>query len=155
VPGALDISDMLDLPRHDLVCFVPLDRHDQLFLQVDSLSFHVVQKSPVTSGSEGFSLSLSAQSVTVTPGGSANLMIGATAVGGFNGQITLSCAAPAGLGRGCVQIKTCALKRALPPISEIPGIKSGPACYQCRGNDTLGWSELNARAVNFPSLARS
>jgi uncharacterized protein (TIGR03118 family) len=45
----------------------------------------------------GFSLSLSAQSLTVAPGGSANLMIGASAVGGFSGQITLSCAAPAGL----------------------------------------------------------
>jgi hypothetical protein len=32
-----------------LLWLVPLDRHDQLFLQVDSLSFHLVQKSPVTS----------------------------------------------------------------------------------------------------------
>jgi uncharacterized protein (TIGR03118 family) len=48
-------------------------------------------------GSPGFSLSLSAPSVTVMPGGSANLMIGASAVGGFNGQITLSCAALAGV----------------------------------------------------------
>src|SRR5713101_7475983 len=47
--------------------------------------------------SPGFSLSLSAQSVTVAPGGSANDMISASAVGGFTGQITLSCAAPAGL----------------------------------------------------------
>src|ERR1700736_1216530 len=38
-------------------------------------------------GSPGFSLRLSAPSVTVMPGGSANLMIGASAVGGFNGQI--------------------------------------------------------------------
>ena len=45
----------------------------------------------------GFSLSLSAQSVTVAPGGSANLMIGASVVGGFNGPIALSCTAPAGL----------------------------------------------------------
>jgi len=34
---------------HDLLWFVPLDWHDQLFLQVDSLSFHLVQISPVTS----------------------------------------------------------------------------------------------------------
>jgi uncharacterized protein (TIGR03118 family) len=47
--------------------------------------------------SPGFSLSLSAQSVTVAPGGSANDMISASAVGGFTGQITLSCAALAGL----------------------------------------------------------
>ncbi|MGA7634491.1 MAG: TIGR03118 family protein [Terriglobales bacterium] len=48
-------------------------------------------------GTPDFSLNLSAQSATVTPGGSANLMISASAVGGFNGQITLSCSAPAGL----------------------------------------------------------
>lgn len=47
--------------------------------------------------SPDFSLSLSAQSATVIPGGSTNLTIGASAVGGFNGQIALSCSAPAGL----------------------------------------------------------
>jgi uncharacterized protein (TIGR03118 family) len=48
-------------------------------------------------GSAGFSLNLSAQSATVTPGGSANLKISAAAVGGFNSQITLTCSAPVGL----------------------------------------------------------
>jgi len=48
-------------------------------------------------GSPNFSLSLSAQKATVGQGGSANLMISASAVGGFTGEITLSCAAPAGL----------------------------------------------------------
>jgi uncharacterized protein (TIGR03118 family) len=48
-------------------------------------------------GAPGFSLNLSVQSATVTPGGSANLMVSAAAVGGFNGQISLSCSAPAGL----------------------------------------------------------
>ena len=48
-------------------------------------------------GSPDFSLSLSAQSATVASGGSANLMVSASAVGGFNGQISLSCSAPAGL----------------------------------------------------------
>jgi uncharacterized protein (TIGR03118 family) len=48
-------------------------------------------------GSPNFSLNLSAQSVTVAPGASANLMISASAVGGFNGQISLSCSAAAGL----------------------------------------------------------
>ena len=33
----------------------------------------------------------------MTPGGTANLTIGAAAVGGFNGQIALSCSATAGL----------------------------------------------------------
>ena len=48
-------------------------------------------------GSPNFSLNLSAQSATVAPGGSANLTVSASAVGGFNSQITLSCTAPAGL----------------------------------------------------------
>jgi uncharacterized protein (TIGR03118 family) len=48
-------------------------------------------------GKPDFSLSLSAQSVTVARGGSADVMISASAVGGFNGQVALSCAAPAGL----------------------------------------------------------
>ena len=48
-------------------------------------------------GAPNFSLNLSAPSVTVAPGGSANLMISAASVGGFNGQISLSCAAAAGL----------------------------------------------------------
>jgi len=60
-------------------------------------------------GNPDFSLSLSAQSLTVAPGGSGNLMISASAVGGFNGQIALSCAAPAGL--------TCALS----PTTISPG----------------------------------
>jgi len=48
-------------------------------------------------GSPDFSLNLSAQSATVAPGGSANLTISAASVGGFNGQISLSCSASAGL----------------------------------------------------------
>jgi uncharacterized protein (TIGR03118 family) len=48
-------------------------------------------------GTPNFALSLSTQSATVAPGGSANLMISASAVGGFNGQISLICSAPAGL----------------------------------------------------------
>ena len=48
-------------------------------------------------GSPNFSLTLSPQSATVAPGGSSNLMISASAVGGFNGQISLSCSTAAGL----------------------------------------------------------
>jgi uncharacterized protein (TIGR03118 family) len=44
-----------------------------------------------------FSLSLTAQSTTVMRGGSATLKINASSVGGFNGQITLSCSAPTGI----------------------------------------------------------
>jgi uncharacterized protein (TIGR03118 family) len=48
-------------------------------------------------GAPGFSLSLSAKSTTVNPGASANVTVSAAAVGGFNSQIALTCAAPAGL----------------------------------------------------------
>jgi uncharacterized protein (TIGR03118 family) len=50
-----------------------------------------------TVGSQNFSLNLSAQSVTVARGGSANLTISAAAVGGFNSPISLSCSSVAGL----------------------------------------------------------
>jgi uncharacterized protein (TIGR03118 family) len=48
-------------------------------------------------GGPDFSLNLAAQSVTVTAGSSASVKIGSAAVGGFNGQIALSCAPAAGL----------------------------------------------------------
>jgi uncharacterized protein (TIGR03118 family) len=48
-------------------------------------------------GTADFSLNVSATSATVAPGGSANLMISAASVGGFNGQISLSCSTAAGL----------------------------------------------------------
>ena len=60
----------------------------------------------------GFSLNLSALSTTVTPGSSTKLMISAAAVGGFNGQIALTCSAPAGL--------TCAFS----PSTISPGSSS-------------------------------
>ena len=44
-----------------------------------------------------FSLNLSAQSATVPAGGAASLTINSSAVGGFNGQISLTCSAAAGL----------------------------------------------------------
>jgi uncharacterized protein (TIGR03118 family) len=52
---------------------------------------------PAAATGANFSLSLSAQKATVAQGGSADLMVSASAVGGFTGQIMLSCAAPAGL----------------------------------------------------------
>src|SRR5580693_3032394 len=48
-------------------------------------------------GGPNFSLNLSAQSATVAAGGSATFMVSASALGGFNSQISLSCTAPAGL----------------------------------------------------------
>src|ERR1700691_5882216 len=56
-----------------------------------------------------FSLALSAQTLAVMQGAAANLMVSASAVGGFNGQIALSCTAPSGL--------TCALN----PSTISPG----------------------------------
>lgn len=44
-----------------------------------------------------FSLSLSAPSLTVTPGGTSTITVHSAAVGGFNGQISLSCSAASGL----------------------------------------------------------
>ncbi|HEV7966466.1 MAG TPA: TIGR03118 family protein [Candidatus Acidoferrales bacterium] len=58
---------------------------------------------------QNFSLSLSAQSVTITPGGSANLMISAAGVGGFNSPISLSCSSISGV--------TCAFN----PTTITPG----------------------------------
>jgi uncharacterized protein (TIGR03118 family) len=66
-------------------------------------------------GSPDFSLSLSPQSATVAPGGSSKLMISASAVGGFNGQISLSCSAAAGL--------TCAFN----PSTISPGASASSA----------------------------
>jgi uncharacterized protein (TIGR03118 family) len=60
-------------------------------------------------GSPDFSLNLSSQSTTLAQGGSATVMVSASPVGGFNGQIALSCSAPAGL--------TCAFN----PNSISPG----------------------------------
>jgi uncharacterized protein (TIGR03118 family) len=55
----------------------------------------VVPAAAVTSAN--FSLSLSSQSVTLAPGGSANVMVSAAAVGGFNSPVSLTCATSAGL----------------------------------------------------------
>ena len=44
-----------------------------------------------------FSLNFSAKTVTVTAGGTVTLSVGSAGVGGFNGQISLSCAPVAGL----------------------------------------------------------
>jgi uncharacterized protein (TIGR03118 family) len=60
-------------------------------------------------GNQNFSLSLSAQSVTVTPGGSASVTVSAAGVGGFNSPISLSCSTISGL--------TCAFN----PTTITPG----------------------------------
>lgn len=64
---------------------------------------------PAAAAGTSFTLSVSAQSATVNPGGSANVTVSAAAVGGFDSQIALTCTAPAGL--------TCALS----PSTISPG----------------------------------
>lgn len=70
--------------------------------------FAAIVPAAVVSG-PNFSLNFSSQSATLAQGGSTNLTISAASVGGFNGQINLSCSAPAGL--------TCAFN----PSSISPG----------------------------------
>jgi len=60
-------------------------------------------------GSQNFSLSLSAQSLTISPGGSGNVTISAAGVGGFTSPISLSCSTISGL--------TCAFN----PTTVTPG----------------------------------
>jgi uncharacterized protein (TIGR03118 family) len=64
---------------------------------------------------QNFSLNLSTQSVTITPGGSANLTVSAAGVGGFDGPISLGCSTSAGL--------TCAFT----PSTITPGSSSAGA----------------------------
>lgn len=64
---------------------------------------------PAAASGQNFSLNASVQSVSVTPGGSANVTIGAAAVGGFSGSISLSCSSISGL--------TCAFN----PTTITPG----------------------------------
>jgi uncharacterized protein (TIGR03118 family) len=89
-----------------------------------------------------FSLNLSAQSATIAQGGSANLMISASAAGGFNGQISLSCSAPAGL--------TCAFN----PSTISPGSSASSSTLTISAAATPpsnGYS-LPAVAVLLPGL---
>jgi uncharacterized protein (TIGR03118 family) len=94
-------------------------------------------------GSPDFTLSLSAQSATVAPGGSANLMISASAAGGFNGQITLSCTPPAGL--------TCVLS----PTTISPGSSTSSSTLTISAASTAppvtGYRALGV-AVLLPGL---
>jgi len=52
---------------------------------------------PATAAGADFSLHLSAPTITVAPGGASTLTVASAAVGGFNGQITLSCSTASGL----------------------------------------------------------
>jgi hypothetical protein len=93
-------------------------------------------------GTPDFSLSLSAQSTTVKPGGSAQITINASAVGGFNGQIALSCSTAAGL--------TCAFKPAtISPGSSTPSTLTVSAAATPLTN---GYSMPGMAAALLPGL---
>jgi uncharacterized protein (TIGR03118 family) len=94
-------------------------------------------------GGPNFSLNFSSQSATVPHGGSANLMVGAAAVGGFNGQISLSCSAPAGL--------TCAFN----PTMISPGSSTSSSTLTIAAASTpppSGYSSLQGAMLLLPGL---
>jgi uncharacterized protein (TIGR03118 family) len=81
-----------------------------------------------------FSLNLSPSTATVMAGGSTTLMVSASAVGGFNSQISLTCSAPTGL--------TCSLS----PSTISPGSSAA--------SSTLTLSAVSAPpAVGYTAMA--
>jgi hypothetical protein len=87
-----------------------------------------------------FSLNVSAPSATVTAGGSTTLMISASAVGGFNSQIALTCAAPTGL--------TCALS----PATISPGSSASSSTLTLSAASTPPTGGYPALAALLPGL---
>ena len=87
-----------------------------------------------------FSLNLSASSATVMAGSSTTLMISAGAVGGFNSQIALACAAPAGL--------TCSLS----PSSISPGSSTSSSTLTVSAASTPPIGGYPATAFLLPGL---
>jgi uncharacterized protein (TIGR03118 family) len=113
--------------------------------QTSGLFATLVPASTVTNAD--FSLALSAQSATVTPGQSATLTVRASAVGGFNGPISLSCSNPNGV--------TCSLS----PATITPGSSTAtstltltaaatppPGGYGGTGG-VMGWLSLSGGGV--------
>jgi uncharacterized protein (TIGR03118 family) len=89
-----------------------------------------------------FSLNLSAQSVSVAPGNSANLTISASAVGGFNNQISLSCSTITGL--------TCTFNPAtITPGSTMPSTLTISAAATAPPN---GYVALSGMGTLLPGL---
>ena len=90
-----------------------------------------------------FSLNVSASTATVMPGGSTTLMIGASTVGGFNSQISLTCSAPAGL--------TCSLS----PSTISPGASAASSTLTVAAASTPpngGGGGYTAMAALLPGL---
>jgi uncharacterized protein (TIGR03118 family) len=95
-------------------------------------------------GGPDFALNVSPQSITVVAGGSSRLSVSASAVGGFNGQITLTCKAPAGL--------TCSLN----PSTISPGSSASSSTLMVSAAATPpaggGGYNLPGMAVLLPGL---
>ena len=91
-------------------------------------------------GAPSFSLDLSASSATVMAGGSTTLMISASAVGGFNGQIALTCSAPSGL--------TCSLS----PSTISPGASASSSTLSVSAASTPPVGGYPAAAFLLPGL---
>jgi hypothetical protein len=87
-----------------------------------------------------FSLTLSAPSAMVAPGGTSNLTITAGAVGGFNGQISLACSAPTGL--------TCSLN----PSTISPGASASTSTLSITVAATPPSGGYRSAALLLPGL---
>jgi len=91
-------------------------------------------------GGPDFSLNLSASSATVMTGASTTLMISASAVGGFNSQISLTCSAPAGL--------TCSLS----PSTISPGSSASSSTLTVSAASTAPTGGYPYMAALLPGL---
>ena len=108
--------------------------------QTSGLFATLVPASTVTNAD--FSLALSAQSATLIPGQSATLTVSASAVGGFNSPISLSCTQPSGI--------TCSLS----PGTITPGSSTAKSTLVFNaatmaptggyGGMAMGWFPLSA-----------
>jgi uncharacterized protein (TIGR03118 family) len=87
-----------------------------------------------------FSLNLSAPSATVKAGGSTTLTISASAVGGFNSQISLTCSAPPGL--------TCSLN----PSTISPGSSASSSTLTVTAASTPPTGGYPGMAILTPGL---
>ncbi|MGO9127935.1 MAG: TIGR03118 family protein [Terriglobales bacterium] len=92
-------------------------------------------------GQPDFSLTLSSQSATITPGGSAMLTVGASPVAGFNTAIALSCPnAPAGL---TCNFSASSITPGVTSTLTISAVAATPATgYEVAGM-TIGWIPLS------------
>ncbi len=92
-------------------------------------------------GQADFSLTLSSQSATVTPGGSTSIMVGASPVAGFNSAVALSCPnAPAGVS--CAFSSSSILPGAASTLTISLAAMAPPTGYSIMGM-AVGWIPLS------------